>query len=96
MKALLVVDIPDELFEYYKNFYVNYDLRAERKNALINESVEYVERCPLKPLPLRNPQRDIDKAFEFGNEWLAHAMEGFNGCLDRILEGFDSKEKKNG
>lgn len=48
MKAILVININDDLLEDYENFYVDYDLRAERKDENVNESIKYVEDCPLR------------------------------------------------
>ena len=51
MKAILVININDELLEDYENFYVDYDLRAERKGENYTESIRYVEDAELKLLP---------------------------------------------
>lgn len=86
-KAILVIDMPDDLFEYYENFYVDYDLRAERKNAMIVESIKYVEECPIKPLPNKNDSKIpyISNRIKMTDgEEVAYYM-GYNACIDEIL-----------
>ena len=78
MKAILIVDIDDELLEDYENFYVDYDLRAERKDENVNESIRYVEDCPLKPMPLKLETIEVDSK-------LAYQVEGYNICIEDIL-----------
>lgn len=95
MKAILVIDINDELLEDYENFYVDYDLRAERKDININESIRYVEDCPLKALPqkkeIQYPTTDgittvISSEYTL-NDYLFD--KGYNKCIDEILGGND-------
>lgn len=83
MKAILVVDINDELLEYYEDFYVDYDLRAERKDDNVTESIRYVEDCPLKSIPQK---KELE---ESGNSLIDDCKEyytdGWNDCIDEIL-----------
>lgn len=51
MKAILVIDIPDDVTEAYEDFTVDYDLRGTPKeDQKVNESIKYVEDYPLKPI----------------------------------------------
>lgn len=85
MKAILVVDISDDLFEDYENFYIDYDLRAEKKNENFTESIKYVEDCPLKPMPGRMKHDDAS-AYKQG------FTNGFNSCLE-ILRTYEYKKE---
>lgn len=78
MKAILLIDINDELLEDYDYIYVDYDLRAERKNENYTESIKFVEDCPLKPLPTTKQIENLicKKGYGF--------ME-FEELLDEIL-----------
>ena len=77
-KYLLIIDIDDELLEDYENFYVDCDLRAERKNEMVNESIKYIEDCPLKPMPKVNDLKiDILSHDRF--------VDGWNKCLGEII-----------
>ena len=80
MKAILVIDINDDYLEDYENFYVDYDLRAERKNENYNESIRYVEECLLKPIP-----KEKEDLYYPCNEYEQAFNEGYNACLDEIL-----------
>ena len=86
MKAILVIDINDDYLEDYENFYVDYDLRAECKDDNVNESIRYVEDCPLKPMPTRKlaifDPNDCDIEEEIK---IIHEIEGYNRCIDEIL-----------
>ena len=42
MKAILIIDITDDIAESYKNFTVDYDLRGEDEDGNI-VSIRYVE-----------------------------------------------------
>ena len=62
MKAILVIDIADDIAEAYEDFTVDYDLRGTPKDdQKVNESIRYVEDCPLKPMPKKEivPERKI-------------------------------------
>lgn len=70
MKAILVIDIPDDVAEAYEDFTVDYDFRGTPKDdQKVIESIKYVEDCPLKPMP---ETRDVgypndDYAVGFGD-----------------------------
>lgn len=81
MKAILIIDINDELLEDYEYFYVDYDLRAERKNENYTESIKFVEDCPLKSLPERKYAIQGMKGYSS----TLKKCEGWNECLDEIL-----------
>lgn len=84
MKAILVIDINDELLEDYENFYVDYDLRAERKNDNVTESIRYVENCPLKPMPQK---KEVKNILQYSGLVEQYRKEGWNDCIDEILGG---------
>ena len=93
MKAVLVLDIPDDLFEYYGNFYeqfyVECDLRAKHKYEMVDKSLGWIKECSLKPLPkkkgkvtLTERTQDIDML-----KWQLETnliTKGWNDCLDEI------------
>lgn len=81
-KYLLIIDVNDELLEDYENFYVDYDLRAERKNENVNESIKYVEGCPLKPIPEKRHNNGGDRIIGFYD---SEFDDGYNACLEEIL-----------
>ena len=80
----IFIDIQDDLFEHYRNFRVNYEVIADRKNALINECVEF-GGCPLQPLP---PKIEAKRFISNGKEYeipLSETEKGYNTCIDEIL-----------
>ena len=50
MKAILVVDIPEEAIEKYKNFYVDYRLVGETDCFYTFETIKSVEDVAIKPI----------------------------------------------
>ena len=83
MKKLLVIDINDELLEDYENFYVEYDLWAERKGENVIESIRYVEEAELKSMPeKREVKTDFIGVGDYDFDDIYNA--GFNDCIDEI------------
>ncbi len=80
MKAILVIDIPDDVAEAYEDFTIDYDLRGTPKDdQKVNESIKYVEDCPLKPMPKKkNTQLTEYNMIEVIYE------NGWNECLAEI------------
>ena len=79
MKAILVIDIADDVAEAYEDFTVDYDLRGTPKDdQKVNESIKYVEDCPLKPIPSRSEFRDSD------DETLKHYRQGRNDVIAEL------------
>ena len=74
-KAILVIDIPNDVAEAYEYFTVDYDLRGiSKEDRMVNESIKYVEDCSLRPLPkYLNPDMYSDT---YGYGW--------NDCLKKI------------
>ena len=70
MKLLLVIDVADDVAKNYKALTINYDLRGDYGEW--DESIKYVEDCPLRQLP---------KKF---NEGIEYDMDGFG--FDKYLE----------
>lgn len=75
MRLVLVIDVADDLVEDYKDFTVDYDLRGTPiDDEKVNESIEYIEDCPLKPMP-----------HKLQADWYTDGYkEGFNACLEEI------------
>lgn len=89
MKAVLVIDIADDVADAYEDFTVDYDLRGTPKdNQTVNESIKYVEDCPLKPMPSKKvPVFDPNSA-SYDEEYEKRIMDeidGWNACLDEIM-----------
>lgn len=86
MKAILVIDINGELLEDYDNFYVDYYLRAKKKNTNVDEIVKYVEYCNLKLLPnkIKIPSIPENVSHWAWAKYKYHA-KGWNDCLDELL-----------
>lgn len=80
---LAIIDVDDDLFEDYENFFIEYDLRAERKNENFIESIKFVEDCRLIPIPKKD---FIDEAefYQTKEEYIAY-VEGWTDCLGEIL-----------
>ena len=79
MKLLLVIDVADDAAENYKDFTVDYDLRGTPiDDEKVNESIKYVEDCPLRPLP---EMKHI--SLDDTHNDLIYEM-GWNACLDEI------------
>lgn len=77
MKAVLVIDVDDELLDDYEDFYVDYDLRALDKEDDFIDSIRYVEDCPLKAVSLNNLKIDVVSHDRFVERW--------NHCVKSIL-----------
>lgn len=79
MKLLLVINVADDVAEAYEDFTVDFDLRGTPKdNQEVNESIKYVEGCPLKPMPKRvlHEYEQVDDEYGY--------VEGWNACLDEM------------
>lgn len=78
MKAILVVDIPDDVAEAYEDITVDYDLRGIPKDdPEANESIKYVEDVRLKPLPEKKGLYINDNGYNM-------MAQGWNECLKEI------------
>lgn len=80
MKTILVIDIPDDYYEEYKDWTVNYDLRFDN-NEGATESLKYVEDVKLKPLPEKFTRED----YSISEDTEIAYYEGYNACIDEIL-----------
>lgn len=83
-KMLAVIDVDDNLFEDYEYFFIEYDLRAERKNENFIESIKFVEDCCLIPIPKRKDE------FVKLDSWILTDIinaehRGYNKCIIEIL-----------
>ena len=87
MKAILVVDIPDDYEEYGSgDWYVisDDDLRIvyEEDGALINYKYIDDDIAQLKPMP----QKESEKRREEIEDWTGLIYsQGWNACIDEIL-----------
>ena len=85
MKAILVIDIADDVTEAYEDFTVDYDLRGTPKDdQKVNESIKYVEDCPLKPMPNKLDANDWHRMF--GGTYKEREAKGYgwNACLKEV------------
>lgn len=57
MKAILVIDIPEEAIGKYKNFYVDYRLIGETDYFYTFETIKSVEDVAITPIEC-NPARE--------------------------------------
>lgn len=86
MKLLLVIDVAEDLAEAYEDFTVDYDLRGTPKDdQKVNESIKYVEDCPLKPIP------DCPDVPDTISNDVAYII-GWNDCVVEILK---NEKKQN-
>ena len=86
-KAVLVMDIPECCADCPCSFF-------ERDNPILNlicgvtqEDAYNVGRpdwCPLRELPER--ETEMTDADDLGNDYVRGTMDGWNNCLDMILE----------
>ena len=86
MKAILVIDIGDELLENYDDFTVNYELKAtdrKRYKVSVIESIRYVEDCPLRPMPEKKTKIITENGKEPLLTTVAY-LNGLNYCLNEI------------
>ena len=84
MKAILVIDIPEDIEEAYTDLYVNYDLRGTPKDDTgVVESIKYVEEASLKPMPKPKPIGDIEEII-WDNDTEVGYNCGWNACLEEI------------
>ena len=82
MKAILVVDIPDEL-EYEELYFdgeIRYTSEFDKGYVFLKET----GRCLLKPMPQKKNKKDIVIKGKTA-EILEARFEGWNDCLDEIL-----------
>ena len=80
MKAILVIDIADDVAEAYKDITVDYDLRGTPKeDRTVNESIKYVEDAKIRPLPQKKWHEEGKE-----NECEEWYRNGWNACLDEI------------
>lgn len=87
MKLLLVIDVADDVAEAYEDFTVDYDLRGTQKDEQkANESIKYVEDCPLKQIP------DCPDVPETISNDVAYIL-GWNDCIAEILRNENSKNR---
>lgn len=82
-KAILVIDINDDLLEDYENFYVDYQLFAHIKDSGENEFIDRNIFCPLKPMP-EKISHSFDSPYDHYDNW---KIDGYNECIDEILGG---------
>lgn len=86
MKAILVVDIPDEMCDDYDEWYlVSYDeiqLRYEEDGALMHYK-DLGMNLELKPMPEKKEVKtDFIGVGDYDFDDIYNA--GFNGCIDEI------------
>lgn len=86
-KAILVIDIPDDFFEYYGNFYeqfyVECDLRAKHKYENEDHSLGLIQECQIKPMLTHVTDRNT---FAIENKHMNY-QDGYNACIGEILRG---------
>ena len=85
MKAILVIDIADDVVDAYEDFTVDYDLRGTPKDdQKVNESIKYVENCHLKPM-LKRMENMFDA---LGDSPLKELQQlycaGYNKCIEEL------------
>ena len=92
-KAILIVDISDELLKEYKDFAVEYYLIATSKeDPLWRDCVRFVGETELKPMPTKmsatananldliaNMSREENKIYNVGY------TQGRNTCIDEMM-----------
>ena len=89
MKLLLVIDVADDIAEAYEDFTVDYDFRGTPKDdQKVNESIKYVEDCPLRPLSKELHNYTAILHPTDNNDWLNNMYSeyenGWNDCLEAI------------
>lgn len=89
MKALLVVDVPDDLI--FNKLFLSDEIRYT-----INSEYEYqyflkdINNCLLKPIPEKKDYPGFEA--QGYSEYEARYCDGYNDCIDEILEGLDLEE----
>lgn len=78
MKAILVIDIADDVAEKYDVLTVDYTLNGDNDKAY--ECLDYVSDAELRPLPEKNTW-DVTE-----NGHVTEFAEGWNACLEEITE----------
>ena len=83
MKAILVIEIPEDVEEAYTDLYVDYDLRGTpNDDTSVALSIKYVEGASLKPMPKKKPVSYHDDLF--GEVEKNFNNIGWNACLEEI------------
>lgn len=86
MRAVLVIDIPDDYYNdpNLTDWAVDYDLRYVNIEDNVNESLRYVEDVPLRPLPEKKEYEiEEDTGFPKNLEYSIYCA-GRNECIDEI------------
>lgn len=85
MKAIAIVDLPDDALEWGDGEWIIDDMGAIRYSE-DNAWVHYkdIKYFPLKPVPERKEMTDIVLKGHTG-ELLEARYDGFNACLQEIL-----------
>lgn len=82
MKAVVIVDVPDDIADAYENLTVDYFLYGEpiEYDESFKENVIYVEDVKLKPLPetkdIGYPNDNYDVGF----------ADGWDACLKELIK----------
>lgn len=81
MKAVIVIDIPDDYYNdpNLTDWAVDYDLRYVNIEDSVNESLRYMEDVPLRTLP-----QPLDLAKYPDGSITKDIAEGYNMCLKEI------------
>ncbi len=86
MKLYAIVEIEDEMFDDYKEWYISadgLDIRYEDDGCLMVYKCVKDALIELKPLPQK---KNTEISLNAINDWLEHSERlGFNACLDEIL-----------
>ena len=88
MKAVLVIDIADDVLECYKDLRIDYDLRGTPiDDDKVIESIKYVEDADVRRLLNRLDANDWHRMFSGLFSEREAKGYGWNACLDEILGG---------
>lgn len=81
MKAVVIVDVPDDIADAYENLTVDYFLYGEpiEYDKSFKENIIYVEDVKLRPLPQKKWHEEGRE-----NECEEWMKNGWNDCIDAI------------
>lgn len=88
MKAILVIDIPDNL--KYEDLYLEGRILYRTKKDIVLKFLKELSMCSLKPMPQKKEVKgDFYKQREIATEMndLIDFDKGYNTCIDEILGG---------
>lgn len=83
-KAVLIMDMPESCNDCYAVHMSQNGKFCRAAEEHLQPKAERPDWCPLRELPER--ETEMTDADDLGNDYVRGTMDGWNACLDTILE----------